>query len=142
MEKVRELERGNVMSEKNLKENKETEVIKREVTREPEEFVAPLTDIYEKEAGLKLVADLPGIAQDGLKLSVDKNVLTIEGRNRCYEVDNYLFKEYEPVNYFRQFELSKAVDQENIEAELKNGVLKVYLPFAKEVQPRVIEVKY
>ncbi|MFA6749350.1 MAG: Hsp20/alpha crystallin family protein, partial [Candidatus Riflebacteria bacterium] len=95
----------------------------------------------EEENGLKLVADLPGVDKEGLKLSVDKNILTIEGHVTPDLDASFLMREYEPSNYFRQFELTESVDQENINAELNNGVLKVFLPFAKETQPKVISVK-
>ena len=40
-------------------QNNETQIVKREVTRHPEAFVTPLTDIYEEENGLHVVVDLP-----------------------------------------------------------------------------------
>jgi len=131
------------MAEKTIPntKNNETQMVKREITREPDSFVTPLTDIYEEENGLKLVADLPGVDKEGLKLSVDKNILTIEGHITPDLDTGFLMREYEPSNYFRQFELAESVDQENINAELNNGVLKVFLPFAKETQPKVISVK-
>ncbi|OQB50938.1 MAG: Spore protein SP21 [bacterium ADurb.Bin157] len=131
------------MAEKTIPntKNNETQMVKREVTREPDSFITPLTDIYEEENGLKLVADLPGVDKEGLKLSVDKNILTIEGHITPDLDTGFLMREYEPSNYFRQFELAESVDQENINAELNNGVLKVFLPFAKETQPRMISVK-
>ncbi len=131
------------MAEKTIPntKNNETQMVKREITREPDSFVTPLTDIYEEENGLKLVADLPGVDKEGLKLSVDKNILTIEGHITPDLDTGFLMREYEPSNYFRQFELAESVDQENINAELNNGVLKVFLPFAKETQPRMISVK-
>jgi HSP20 family molecular chaperone IbpA len=52
-----------------------------------------------------------------------------------------MFTEFESSNYFRQFELADSVDQENIEAELKKGVLSLFLPKAEELKPRNIEVK-
>jgi HSP20 family molecular chaperone IbpA len=77
-----------------------------------------------------------------LKLSVEGGILTIEGHVKREEGKDYFIKEFEPTNYYRQFELSDAVDQEGINAELKNGVLNIFLPRAKAVQPRTIEVKF
>ena len=99
-------------------------------------------DIYEEDKGLYMMVDLPGVDQDGLKLSVEEGVLTIEGHVKQPENKDYLVREFEPVNFYRQFELSEAVDQEGINAELKNGVLNIFLPRAKAVQPRTIEVKF
>ncbi len=119
----------------------ENQMTKCETTRESESFVTPLTDIFEEENGLHLVADLPGVSQDGLKLSVDKDILTIEGKVTPDTDTEYLMREYKSANYFRQFELAETIDAENIKAELKNGVLDMFLPFAQAKQPKLITVK-
>ncbi len=132
------------MAEKTIpaNQNNESQIVKREVTRHPEAFVTPLTDIYEEENGLHVVVDLPGVEKTGLKLSVEKDILTIEGHVDASNNDtNYLIREFEPSNYFRQFELSESVDQEKIDAELKNGVLSIFLPRAEALKPRTIDVK-
>ena len=132
------------MAEKTIDNNQNVEnsIAKREVTREPESYITPVTDIYEEDKGLYMMIDLPGVDQDGLKLSVEEGVLTIEGHVKRSDNKEYLIREFEPSNYYRQFELSEAVDQEGINAELKNGVLNIFLPRAKTVQPRTIEVKF
>lgn len=123
-------------------QNNETQIVKREVTRHPEAFVTPLTDIYEEENGLHVVVDLPGVEKSGLKLSVENDILTIEGHVNADNKDtSYLIREFEPSNYFRQFELSESVDSENIKAELKSGVLSIFLPRAEALKPRTIDVK-
>lgn len=132
------------MAEKTIPavQNEENQIVNREVTREPESYITPVTDIYEEDNGLYMMVDLPGVEKDGLRLSVEEDILTIEGHVSQPADKEYLLREYEPSNYYRQFELSEAVDQENINAELKNGVLNVFLPRAKAVQPRTIEVKF
>lgn len=132
------------MAEKTIPESKNNEsaVVKREITRHPQAYITPLTDIYEEENGLHVMVDLPGVDRDGLKIRVEKNVLTIEGHVEAKNERNYLFREFEPSNYFRQFELTDSVNQEKIEAELKNGVLSLFLPKAEELKPRSIEVKF
>jgi HSP20 family protein len=52
-----------------------------------------------------------------------------------------IYREYELVNFFRQFELSDTVDQSRITADLKCGVLILQLPKAEEAKPRQIEVR-
>ena len=132
------------MAEKTIDntQDKENTIAKCEVTREPETYITPVTDIYEEDKGLYMMVDLPGVDQEGLKLSVEEGVLTIEGHVKQPENKEYLVREFEPVNFYRQFELSETVDQEGINAELKNGVLNIFLPRAKAVQPRTIEVKF
>ncbi len=123
-------------------QNNENQIVKREVTRHPEAFVTPLTDIYEEENGLHVVVDLPGVEKSGLKLAVENDILTIEGHVNASNSDtNYLIREFEPTNYFRQFELSESVNREKINAELKNGVLSIFLPRAEALKPRTIDVK-
>jgi HSP20 family molecular chaperone IbpA len=133
-----------IMVEKTIPENKKNEnaVVKREITRNPKAYVTPLTDIFEEENGLYLKVDLPGVDKDGLKIRVENSILTIEGHIEANKERDYLFREFEPSNYFRQFELTDSVDQGNIEAELKNGVLSLYLPKAEELKPRTIDVKF
>lgn len=131
------------MAEKTIPEsNNENAVVKREITRHPKAYITPLTDIYEEENGLHVMVDLPGVDREGLKIKVEKNILTIEGHIEAQNDRNYLFREFEPSNYFRQFELAESVNQERIEAELKNGVLNLYLPKAEELKPRTIDVKF
>ncbi len=129
------------MAEKTVPVMKEEKnVVKREVTRHPEYFVTPLVDIYETDEGLTLLADLPGVEKDGLKVSVEEGILTLEGKVAERSRQGLLIQEFEPVNYFRQFELSEAVDQNRISAELKHGVLTLNLPKAEKAKPRQIEV--
>jgi HSP20 family protein len=52
-----------------------------------------------------------------------------------------IYREFELVNFFRQFELSEHVDQEKIAARLNNGVLMLQLPRAEKAKPRQIQVQ-
>ena len=131
------------MAEKTIpaNQNNENQVVKREITRHPEAYVTPLTDIYEEENGLYVLCDMPGVHKDGLKIKVENGILTLEGHIDANNETSYLLREFEPANYFRQFELSDSVDQEKINAEMKNGVLSIFLPRAEALKPRTIEVK-
>jgi len=112
-----------------------------ESTRNHERYVAPPVDIYETRDGLVVLADLPGVAKDALDVRVDNNVLTIRGHARHMVAGEMTYREYELVNFFRQFELSDKVDQQRISADLKCGVLTLTLPKAEEAKPRQIEVR-
>lgn len=111
------------------------------VTRDEERYQVPPVDIFETNGDLTVVADLPGVEKDGLKVRVDDDVLTIEGKVHHMEKQANLINEFELVDYFRQFRLSEEIDREKISAELKNGVLTLKLPKAEAAKPRPIEVK-
>jgi HSP20 family protein len=114
--------------------------VAREETRNRERFITPAVDIYETPDGLTVLADLPGVNQDNLDVRVDNNVLTIRGMARHTTPGDPVYREYELVNFFRQFELGEKIDQSKISAELKHGVLTVQLPKAPEAKPRKIAV--
>jgi HSP20 family molecular chaperone IbpA len=119
----------------------EEEISEKEDTRSQERYVTPAVDIYETLDGLVVKADLPGVTKDGLDLRVENNLLTIRGRASHCAPGEMLYREYQLSNFFRQFELSDKVDQQNISAELKHGVLTLNLPKAEEAKPRKIEVR-
>lgn len=113
----------------------------KEVTRSEERSVTPAVDIYETPEGLVVKADLPGVAKEGLDVRVENNLLTIRGRAAHAAPGDLLYREYELVKFFRQFELNEQIDQLKISAELKNGVLTLNLPRAEEAKPRRIEIR-
>ena len=98
----------------------EEEISEKEDTRSQERYVTPAVDIYETLDGLVVKADLPGVTKDGLDLRVENNLLTIRGRASHCAPGEMLYREYQLSNFFRQFELSDKVDQQNISAELKH----------------------
>jgi HSP20 family protein len=114
---------------------------RREVTRSQERYVTPPVDIYETAGGLVVKADLPGVEKDNLDLGVENNLLTIRAKPSHASAGEPIYREYELVSYFRQFELNEKVDQSKISAELKHGVLTLQLPKAEEAKPRKIEVR-
>ena len=113
----------------------------REPTRAEEVFVAPPVDIYEDEDGLVVLADLPGIAPAALDVRVEQRALTITAHAQTAPSGSPVHLEYELAGYFRQFQLPEEVDSARIQAELKQGVLRLRLPRAAEEQPRRIEVR-
>jgi len=103
---------------------------------------SPAVDIYETDAGLTVLADLPGVDKSALAVDVREGVLTIEGRVR--EPEGRLrpvYSEYGIGGYSRRFSLGNDIDASKIEAELKDGVLRLVLPKADRLKPRRIEVK-
>jgi HSP20 family molecular chaperone IbpA len=112
-----------------------------EETRSQEQYVTPPVDIYETGDGLVVKADLPGVSKENLDVRVENNLLTIRGRSAHVAPGDPIYREYQLVHFFRQFELNERVDQGKISADVKHGVLTLMLPKAEEAKPRKIDVK-
>jgi HSP20 family molecular chaperone IbpA len=127
--------------EKNLSEKKEhVELVEgRERTRERASFI-PRTTIYETEKEIVLLADLPGVDENHLDVSLEKNVLNIFGEVPQDENVNLIYSEYPVGNYERNFTISEEVDRNNITASVKDGILRLTLPKLPEVQARKIKI--
>lgn len=105
--------------------------------------VSPAVDIYEKNETLYIVADMPGVAKDGVKLDVDRDVLTISAR---FEGEGFLpgkatYSELAPVEYYRAFALGEDLDPARISATLRNGVLELSLPKAERAKTKKIQIQ-
>ncbi len=104
---------------------------------------SPLTDIVETADEILVVADMPGVDEKCVDITLDKNVLTIFAYPPEETVDNYslAFGEYGVGDFERKFVVSQEVDREKIAAKVKNGVLTVHLPKAGPAKARKIEVR-
>lgn len=113
-----------------------------ERTRDHKVFI-PSADIYETDDALVLVADMPGVDENSVEITLEKNVLTINGYVNFVQPDNFslAYAEYEVGDYERSFTLSNTIDFNKIEASLKNGVLHVTLPKAGPAKTKRISVK-
>lgn len=103
----------------------------------------PAADIYDTEDALVLVVELPGIRADELDVRLDKRVLTIAGHGSAARYEGYSLAvcEYKPGDYERTFNLPDMIDDEAIEAVMKDGLLRLTLPKAKAGPARTISVK-
>lgn len=104
-------------------------------------FTPPI-DIFETEAGLVLLADLPGVSAETLELQVQDNKLTLFGRVPAPVAASatLIHQEYQVGHFLRSFILSDEVDHERISAKLNHGVLEVVLPRVQRSEPRRIRV--
>lgn len=103
--------------------------------------VTPPVDIYESDTEILLMADIPGVGTDNLKINLEGGELLIEGC-RSQDLKGVLLAEmYEVCDYSRAFKVPNTIDATRIDAELKDGVLTVHLPKVAAVQPRRISVK-
>jgi len=127
------------MAEKELTVDKKEVQNPQEFTREGPVF-NPDVDIYENDNELILIADLPGVVKDDLDIDLNENTLTINAHVKQETQGTLLYNEYKVGDYKRSFTISNVIDQSKIQAELKNGILRVVLPKAETAKPRKIEI--
>ena len=104
----------------------------------------PPVDILEDPDGLRLVAELPGVRPEDVKLSIENRVLTVRGEKRqeAEEKTERVHRYERSYGAFeRTFALPTTVDAERIEARFDNGLLTVRLPKAETAKPREIAVR-
>jgi HSP20 family molecular chaperone IbpA len=103
----------------------------------------PKVDIYETQDSMVLIADVPGVDENSVEVILDKNVLKINGtvEQTGEEKRRIFYAEYDIGDYQRTFTLSEEVDRENIEATVKNGVLRLVLHKAEPVKAKKIAIK-
>jgi HSP20 family protein len=109
----------------------------------PRPTFLPAADIYETRDSIVVLAEMPGVAPDGVDISLERRVLTIRGRNAAGDHAGYqrVYNEYADGDYERAFTLSENIDRDRIEATLKDGVLHLVLPKAETAKARKIELK-
>lgn len=105
--------------------------------------VVPPVDVFENDASITLVADLPGVAREQLQVRVDGDNLVLEATAATAgPADMQLvYGEAQIPTYRRQFTLSRELDASRIEAQLRDGVLRLTIPKAEEAKPRRIQVQ-
>ena len=118
------------------------ELVSKEEKTVPGRYYVPYGDIYETDEALTVVLEMPGVEKKDLDISLENNVLRVDGRIEFSKYDGMepLYTEYNIGHYTRSFTLSNKVDQEHISAQLDDGVLTLTLPKAKESQPRRISI--
>ena len=115
------------------------------LNRQPseEQALLPPVDVIEDANGITLYADLPGVSRERLNLQVDGETLTIEGEV-TFDVPPGMEATHAEVSlprYRRVFALSKELDTQKLQAELKRGVLKLRIQKAEHAKPRKIVVE-
>jgi HSP20 family molecular chaperone IbpA len=108
--------------------------------RKIDNWLTPSVDIFENEAVLTLVADLPGVPKDRLNLGIDHGVLTIEALAPTVTDEGTLFREFGTTGYYRRFQLPDTLEFDKVAADFKDGVLTVRMPKVAAARPRKIEV--
>jgi HSP20 family protein len=104
----------------------------------------PPVDVFEDKDAVQIMAELPGVKPEDVRISLENSVLTVRGEKRqVAEEDTDRVHRYE--RYYgvfeRSFTVPSSVDAEHIKASYDLGVLTVRLPKTERAKPRQIEVK-
>ena len=124
-----------VQEKRELRKNEELTI--------PVRAFVPATDIYETDQALTVVMEMPGVEKANVDVHVENDVLNVVGHIDFsnYEKLQPVYTEYNIGHYRRSFSLSpNSVDQEKIQAEMKEGVLTLTLPKAERAKARRITV--
>ena len=111
--------------------------------QQSERAMRPAVDIFEDASGITLHADMPGVSKERLDIQVEGDTLSIDGDATIDMPSGMepLYADIRAAHFRRSFILSKEMDRDKIEADLKDGVLTLRIPKRAEHQPRKIEVR-
>jgi HSP20 family protein len=109
----------------------------------PAASIRPQVDVFETADGITLQADMPGVSKDSLNLRVEGANLLVEGTIGIVPEHQMsaLYADVRSTQYRRSFVLGNELEVQNIDANLKDGVLTVRIPKRPELRPRKIEVR-
>lgn len=116
-----------------------------ELSRRSEEkpaIVQPVCNISEEEGKVRLSVEMPGVARDGIEVSVEKNELVIVGKSSSKEAEGaYLIRERRRGEFRKRFIIDETIDRERIDATMANGVLSLTLNVKEAAKPKRIEIR-
>jgi HSP20 family protein len=104
---------------------------------------SPAVDIFETEGEIVVKAELPGMDRKDITLNLEKNVLSLRGERRFEKEtkdENYHRIERSYGGFSRAFSIPATVEEENIRADYKDGVLKIILPKKEQAKPKQIRI--
>jgi HSP20 family protein len=102
-------------------------------TQDQRRAVQPAIDVFETDASITLLADMPGVPRDQLEIQG-------EAKPQIAADLEPLWAEVRTPRFRRSFTLSRELDTSRIEANLKDGVLTLRIPKHAQAQPRRIPV--
>jgi HSP20 family protein len=103
----------------------------------------PRVNLFDNGANLVVVADVPGVNEKDIEVSMNQGTLSIKGERKADAPSNYVVHRQErgAVTFARAFSLPVAIDGDKTSAVVKDGVLTITLAKAPEAQPRKIGVQ-
>jgi HSP20 family protein len=108
-----------------------------------EEWTPP-ANFYEKEGKYYLTTEIPGVPKENISIRVDNGVLTITGKKESKREEkeaNYYIREFSYGSFSRSLRLPGEIEEDKIEATIKDGVLTIEMPHKKEPTAKRIEIK-
>jgi HSP20 family protein len=105
---------------------------------------APACDIYENNNEIVVKVELPEVKKEDVRVSIENNMLTIHGERKFSEEterENYHRVERNYGEFTRSFALPGFVDKNKVNAEFKDGILRVTFGKREEARPKPVEVK-
>lgn len=106
--------------------------------------MCPQVDIEEHDKEYRIFMELPGVKKSDIKIKIDDDMLKITGEKKAdkdYKDKNLHKSERMYGSFERNFRLPELVDQENIVAEFKDGILNVSIPKREDAQPKQLDIK-
>ncbi len=124
-------------------QKKEAETPERGERTRAKKVYNPAVDIIERKDDIIVIADMPGVNEKTVDITLEKNILTIYGKVNYEIPENHrlYLSEYGIGDYQRVFTINEEIDRDKIQASVKNGVLKIILPKAEIMKTKKIEVK-
>ena len=118
------------------------DVARSAVAQRDTQAMTPRVDVIEDDAGITLLADMPGVSKDSLEVKVENDALLIEGTVSAAtpQALEATYAEIRVPRYRRSYTLSRELDAGRIEAQLKDGVLKLRIPKQEQAKPQRISV--
>ena len=102
---------------------------------------SPPVDILERGNEIVLKIDLPEVNQSEIDIRVEENTLTIQGERKFLKSENYIQIERPFGTFHRIFTIPRVIDETNIKASYKDGVLQIVLPKKEDVHPKQVRVE-
>jgi HSP20 family protein len=118
------------------------ELVSKEEKTAPARYYVPATDIHETDDALTVVMEVPGVTRQNIDINLERDAIRVEAHIDPTKYDGLepLYTEYNVGHFARAFTLSSKIDQQQIGAQLEDGVLTLTLRKAKDAIPRRIEI--
>jgi len=131
------------MEDRELVKVEESKTTNWDEALENESWIAPVVDIFETEDDFTLIANMPGVKKENVKIKIEDGSLLIMGKVEYVNLlqRNFVLNESQIGNFYRKFQISDNIDDSKIEAKLENGQLVVHLPKHERAKPKNIEIK-